>query len=52
MTLLAPIWLVAGAAAAFAVLALHFIARQRPAPMTLPTTRFIPDKPARAASCR
>lgn len=50
MTLLAPIWLLAGAAAALAVLALHFIARQRPAPMTLPTTRFIPDKPARAAS--
>lgn len=50
MTLLAPIWLIAGAAAALAVLVLHFIARQRPAPMTLPTTRFIPDKPARAAS--
>jgi hypothetical protein len=50
VTLLAPIWLIAGAAAALAVLALHFIARQRPAPMTLPTTRFIPDKPARAAS--
>jgi hypothetical protein len=50
MTLLAPIWLIVGAAAALGVLALHFIARQRPAPMTLPTTRFIPDVPARAAS--
>ena len=50
MTLLAPVWLMLGAVAALGVLALHFIARQRPSPMTLPTTRFIPDLPARAAS--
>ena len=50
MTLLAPIWLLAGVLAALGVLALHLIARQRPAPMDLPTARFVPDLPARAAS--
>ena len=50
MTLLAPVWLLAGIAGALGVLALHFIARQRPAPMMLPTARFVPDVPARAAS--
>ena len=50
MTLLAPVWLFAGIAGALGVLALHFIARQRPAPMILPTARFVPDVPARAAS--
>ncbi|HUF30695.1 MAG TPA: BatA domain-containing protein [Gemmatimonadaceae bacterium] len=50
MTLLAPVWLIAGIAGALGVLALHFIARQRPAPMTLPTARFVPDMPERAAS--
>lgn len=50
MTLLAPVWMLAGIAAALGVLALHFIARQRPAPMILPTARFVPDVPARAAS--
>ena len=50
MTLLAPVWLLAGIAGALGVLALHFIARQRPAPMILPTARFVPDVPARAAS--
>lgn len=49
MTLLAPLWLVAGIAGAIGVLALHFIARQRPSPMLLPTARFVPDRPARAA---
>lgn len=50
MTLLAPVWLFAGIAGALGVLALHFIARQRPAPMILPTARFVPDVAARAAS--
>ena len=50
MTLLAPVWLFAGIAGALGVLALHFIARQRPAPMMMPTARFVPDVPARAAS--
>lgn len=50
MTLLAPVWLFAGIAGALGVLALHFIARQRPAPMMLPTARFVPDVSARAAS--
>jgi hypothetical protein len=50
MTLLAPLWLAAGLAGALGVLALHFIARMRPAPMLLPTARFVPDLPARAAS--
>jgi hypothetical protein len=50
MTLLAPVWLIVGIAAALGVLALHFIARMRPAPMFLPTARFVPDLPARAAS--
>jgi hypothetical protein len=50
MTFLAPLWLGVGVAAALGVLALHFIARMRPAPMLLPTARFVPDLPARAAS--
>ncbi|HSJ64730.1 MAG TPA: BatA domain-containing protein [Gemmatimonadaceae bacterium] len=50
MTLLAPLWLGVGIAAALGVLALHLIARMRPAPMLLPTARFVPDLPARAAS--
>jgi hypothetical protein len=50
VTFLAPLWLGVGVAAALGVLALHFIARMRPAPMLLPTARFVPDLPARAAS--
>lgn len=50
MTLLAPLWLGVGLAAALGVLALHFIARMRPPAMTFPTARFVPDLPARAAS--
>ena len=50
MIFLAPVWLGVGVAGALGVLALHFIARMRPAPMMLPTARFVPDLPARAAS--
>jgi hypothetical protein len=46
----APLWLAAGAAAALAVVALHFLAKQRPRRVVLPTARFVPDSPARAPS--
>ena len=50
MTFLAP-WFLAGAAlTAAGVIALHFLAFQRPRPSVLPTARFLPDRPARAAS--
>ena len=50
MSFLAP-WFLAGAAlAAAGVVALHFLAFQRPRPAVLPTARFLPDRPARAAS--
>ena len=50
MTWLAP-WLLAPAVAgALAVVALHFFAFQRPPRAVLPTARFVPDRPARAAS--
>lgn len=50
MSLLAP-WFLAGALlAAAAVVALHFLAFQRPRAAPLPTARFLPDRPARAAS--
>lgn len=50
MTLLAPWWLVAGAGAALAVVALHLIARHVLPPTPLPTARFIPVHPARASA--
>ena len=50
MSFLAPIWLLAGAAAAAGVVALHFFSRRRPRSALLPTARFVPDVPARATS--
>lgn len=50
MTLLAPWFLAAGALAAAAVVALHFLAWGRPPEAVLPTARFVPDRPARAAA--
>jgi hypothetical protein len=50
MTFLAPWWLAAGGVAGAAVVALHFLARQRPRAANLPTARFVPDLPARAPS--
>lgn len=47
MTFLAPLYLALGALAAAAVVALHFLARQRPRPAALPTARFVPDMPVR-----
>ncbi len=47
MTFLAPLFLAAGAAAAIAIVLLHFLARRRPRPAILPTARFVPDDPAR-----
>ena len=47
MTFLAPIFLVAGAAVAGAIVLLHFLARRRPRPAIFPTARFVPDRPAR-----
>jgi hypothetical protein len=48
MTLLAPGWLFMGAVAALALVALHLLAVGRPAPMVLPTARFVPARTARA----
>ena len=50
MSFLAPGWLVAGAIGALMVGALHFFARRNPRPYPLPTTRFIPERPASAAA--
>ncbi|HEU4630687.1 MAG TPA: BatA domain-containing protein [Gemmatimonadaceae bacterium] len=50
MTFLAPWFLAAGAAAALAVVVVHLLALQRPPVAPLPTARFVPDLPARAAS--
>ncbi|HEU5175611.1 MAG TPA: BatA domain-containing protein [Gemmatimonadaceae bacterium] len=47
MTFVAPMFLVAGAAVAGAILLMHFLARRRPRPAVLPTARFVPDRPAR-----
>ncbi|MBA3558107.1 MAG: BatA domain-containing protein [Gemmatimonadaceae bacterium] len=49
MILLAPWFMVAAIAAASGVVALHFLARQRPRAAILPTARFVPDRPARSA---
>jgi hypothetical protein len=48
VTWLAPGYLLAGALAALAVVALHLLAWRRPPTAALPTARFIPDAPARA----
>lgn len=48
MTWLAPGYLLAGALAAIAVVALHLLAWRRPPVAPLPTARFVPDAPARA----
>lgn len=44
MTFLAPWALLVGAVAAAGLVALHLVARQRPAAYPLPTTRFVPDR--------
>jgi hypothetical protein len=46
----APAFLAAGVLAALAVIALHFLARQRPRAAPFPTARFIPERTARAPS--
>lgn len=48
MTLLAPLYLLAGLAAAAGVVALHLIAFDRPRVLLLPTARFAPPLPERA----
>lgn len=48
MTFLAPIFLVAAAAIAAAVVALHFIVTHQPRMVPLPTARFAPDHAVRA----
>ena len=50
MSLLAPGFLIAAAAAALGVLVLHFIVTRRPRSLPLPTARFVPDVPASARS--
>jgi len=50
MTFAAPLFLAAGAGAALVVVALHFLARQRPRAVSFPTARFIPERVARAPS--
>lgn len=50
MSLLAPGFLIAAAAAALGVLVLHFIVTRRPRSIPLPTARFVPDVPVAATS--
>jgi len=50
VTFLAPGWLLAGALGALMVVAIHLLARRNPRPYPLPTTRFIPERPASAAA--
>jgi hypothetical protein len=50
MRFLAPGWLLAGAMGALMVVLLHFFAHRNPRPYALPTTRFVPDRPASAAA--
>lgn len=50
MTLAASWYLLAGLVAAAAVVVLHFLARERPPALLLPTARFVPRRPARAPS--
>ncbi len=49
-TLAAPAYLVATALAALVVVGLHLLAWRRPRPVPLPTARFVPAQPVRAAS--
>ncbi|AHG88060.1 hypothetical protein J421_0523 [Gemmatirosa kalamazoonensis] len=48
MRFLAPGWILVGVAAALALVALHLLALGRPAPLLLPTARFVPMRSARA----
>jgi Aerotolerance regulator N-terminal len=48
MNWLLPSALTTAGAASLAIVALHFIARSRPQAESLPTARFIPDRPVRA----
>jgi hypothetical protein len=48
MTFLAPGWILVGVGGALAVVALHLLALGRPAPLVLPTARFVPLRAARA----
>jgi hypothetical protein len=50
MTFLAPAWILLAAAASAAIVAIHLIAWQLPRAVPLPTTRFVPDEPARSAA--
>ena len=50
MSFAAPAFFMGGALAAAAVVALHFLARQRPRAAPFPTARFIPERTARAPS--
>jgi hypothetical protein len=50
MSFLAPWMLVAGAAAALGVLALHLLSTRRPPAMMLPTARFVPESDVRAVA--
>lgn len=50
MTLLAPWFLAGGLLTAVGLVLVHLLALQRPPAAPLPTARFIPDAPARAAS--
>jgi hypothetical protein len=48
MTFLAPGWIFVGVGGALALVALHLLALGRPAPLVLPTARFVPLRAARA----
>lgn len=50
MTFLVPGFLIAAGAGALVVIALHFLSPREPKVDVLPTTRFLPDLPVRAAS--
>ena len=50
MSWVAPGWLAAAAAASLIVLAIHFLARRRPARRSFPTARFVPEASARATT--
>lgn len=50
MTFLAPWWLAASAAMTAVVVVLHLLSRRRPRALPFPTARFVPDRPATAAS--
>ncbi|MEX2180492.1 MAG: BatA domain-containing protein [Gemmatimonadaceae bacterium] len=50
MSFLAPWMLLAGAAAALGVVALHLLTTRRPPPAMLPTARFVPESDVRAVA--